>query len=131
MNHCTWKRVSWQINSIRNSFGQQEGLPFVNLLTPAKLREVAGQAAELSELIYTPLVTLWMFLSQMFDADHSCRQAVARLLVWLTLQGRPACCAETGTYAPPNNDEYTAHAEKINLRILEEFNRAEINLANS
>jgi len=34
-------------------------------------------------------------------------------------------------YAPPNNDEYTAHAEKINLRILEEFNRAEINLANS
>jgi MscS family membrane protein len=34
-------------------------------------------------------------------------------------------------FAPPNNDEYTAHAEKINLRILEEFNRAGINLANS
>jgi MscS family membrane protein len=34
-------------------------------------------------------------------------------------------------FAPPNNDEYSANAEKINLRILEEFNRAGINLANS
>ncbi len=34
-------------------------------------------------------------------------------------------------FAPPNNDQYMAHAEKINLRILEEFNRAGINLASS
>ena len=81
MSHCTWNRVSWQINSIRNSLGQQQGLPFVDLLTPDMLREVAGQTAESSEPIYTPLVTLWMFLGQVIDPDHSCRQAVARLLV--------------------------------------------------
>jgi Transposase DDE domain len=98
MSHCTWNRVSWQINSIRNSLGQQQGLPFVDLLTPDMLRQVAGQVAESSEPIYTPLVTLWMFLGQVIDPDHSCRQAVARLLVWLTLQGQPACCAETGAY---------------------------------
>ena len=34
-------------------------------------------------------------------------------------------------YAPPNGDEYMAHAENINLRILEEFNRAGINLASA
>jgi MscS family membrane protein len=34
-------------------------------------------------------------------------------------------------YAPPNNDQYLTHSEKINLRILEEFNRAEIKLINS
>jgi hypothetical protein len=98
VSHCTWKRVSWQINSIRNSLGQQPGLPFVDLLTPGMLRNVAGQAADSSEPIYAPLVTLWMFLSQVLDPDHSCRQAVARLLVWLTLHGQPACCAETGAY---------------------------------
>jgi hypothetical protein len=98
MRHCTWNRVSWQINSIRNSLGQRQGLPFVDLLTPDMLRELAGQAAESSEPIYTPLVTLWMFLGQVIDPDHSCRQAVARLLVWLTLQGQPACCVETGAY---------------------------------
>jgi hypothetical protein len=98
MSHCTWNRVSWQINSIRNSLGQQQGLPFVDLLRPDMLRQVAGEVAESSEPIYTPLVTLWMFLGQVIDPDHSCRQAVARLLVWLTLQGQPACCAETGAY---------------------------------
>jgi hypothetical protein len=98
MRYCTWKRISWQINSIRNSLGQQEGLPFVDLLTPDMLHEVAGGAAESSEPIYSPLVTLWMFLGQVIDPDHSCRQAVARLLVWLTLQGKPACAAETGAY---------------------------------
>jgi len=34
-------------------------------------------------------------------------------------------------FAPPNNDQFTAHAEKVNLRILEEFNRAGINLSSS
>jgi MscS family membrane protein len=34
-------------------------------------------------------------------------------------------------YAPPNNDQYTAHAEKVNMRILEEFNKAGINLASA
>jgi MscS family membrane protein len=33
-------------------------------------------------------------------------------------------------FAPPNNEDYESHAEKINLRILEEFNRAGICLAN-
>jgi MscS family membrane protein len=34
-------------------------------------------------------------------------------------------------YAPPNNDQYAAHAEKVNMRILEEFNRAGITLASA
>ena len=91
MDHCTWKRVSWQISSIRNSLGQQQGLPFVDLLTPDMLRDMAGPEAESSEPIYTQLVTLWMFLGQVVDSDPSCRQAVARLLAWLTLKdNRPA-----------------------------------------
>jgi MscS family membrane protein len=34
-------------------------------------------------------------------------------------------------FAPPNNNQFLAHAEKINLRILEEFNKAEIILASA
>jgi hypothetical protein len=62
--------------SIQNSLGQQQGLPFVDLLTPDMLREVAELAAESSEPIYAPLATLCMFLGQVVDPDHSCRQAV-------------------------------------------------------
>ena len=98
VSHRTWKSVSWQIHSIRNSLGQRPGLPFADLLTADVLREATGQTDESPEPIYTRLVTLWIFLGQVVDPDHSCRQAVARLLVWLTLQGRPACSAETGAY---------------------------------
>ena len=98
MNHRTGKSVSWQIQSIRNSFGQRQGLPFADLLTPDMLQQASGQADESSEPIYTQLVTLWMFLGQVVDPDHSCRQAVARLLAWLTIHGQPACSAENGAY---------------------------------
>ena len=55
MDYCTWKHVSWQISSIRNSLGQQQGLPFVELLTPDMLREVAGQKAVSTETnLHTP-----------------------------------------------------------------------------
>jgi len=98
MRYRTRNSVSWQIQSIRNSLGQRQELPFADLLTPDLLREVAGETDESTEPIYTRLITLWMFLSQVVDADHSCRQAVARLLAWLTQQGQPACSAETGAY---------------------------------
>ena len=39
-----------------------------------------------------------MFLSQVLDPDHSCRAAVARLIVWLAINGRKPCSPETGTY---------------------------------
>jgi hypothetical protein len=35
------------------------------------------------ERIFSPLVTLWTFLSQVLDADSSCRQAVVKTLAYL------------------------------------------------
>jgi len=48
--------------------------------------------------IYTPAVTMWVFLSQCFSADHSCRDAVARLRAWRIGHGQKPCSAETGAY---------------------------------
>jgi hypothetical protein len=48
--------------------------------------------------IYSPLVTLWVFLSQVLSADHSCRGAVARLIAHRVSRGESACSAETGAY---------------------------------
>ena len=38
-------------------------------------------------------MTLCLFLSQVLDPDHSCRAAVARLIVWLAINGRKPCAA--------------------------------------
>jgi len=50
------------------------------------------------ERLYTPLVTLWMFIYQVLGADQSCRAAVARLLASLGVRGVPLASAETGAY---------------------------------
>jgi hypothetical protein len=98
MNHCSHKSVAWQIDSMRKSLAQQEGLPFADLLTPELLRQVSREEARSSEPVYTPLVTLEMFIGQQIDSDRSCRQAVTRLAAWLASQKRPTCGAETGGY---------------------------------
>jgi hypothetical protein len=48
--------------------------------------------------IYSPLVTLWVFLGQVLSRDHSCRAAVARLIAHRVSRGERACSAETGAY---------------------------------
>ena len=49
---------------------------------------LAEEGVTYNEGIYTPLVTLCVFLSQVLDPDHSCRAAVARLIVWLAINRR-------------------------------------------
>lgn len=78
---------------------QAEGFPFAEHL-PARLvhhtlRQVGGF---FRQRVYTPAVTLWTFLSQLLDPDHSCRQAVARLLAWRAVQGLPLCSPENSAY---------------------------------
>lgn len=58
--------------------------------------DAAGEAWR--SWIYTPATTVWVFLSQCLSMDHSCREAVARLLAWRVQRGQPACSAETGGY---------------------------------
>ena len=51
-----------------------------------------------NDSIFTPLVTLWVFLGQVLSADHSCRAAVARLIAHRVSQGLRPCSSETGAY---------------------------------
>lgn len=47
--------------------------------------------------VFTPLVTLWAFLTQVAHPDRCCRAAVTRVAAWLVGCGRPAR-ATTGGY---------------------------------
>ena len=73
--------LACQFETIRRTFAQAAGLPFGDSVLAEQLVEVGGSEAwgEADEPVYSPLVTLGMFLSQVLDPDPSCRQAVARL----------------------------------------------------
>jgi len=91
--------VPWRPDAAVRELQRRPGLPFAEYL-PAELIHRTARRVRccFRERIYTPAVTLWTFLSQVLDADHSCRQAVARLLAYRTAQNLPLCSPDTGAY---------------------------------
>jgi len=74
-------------------------LYFAALLPQDRIEKAFGAARWLWQgWIYTPTVTVWVFLSQCLSPDHSCRDAVARLLAWRLACGLKPCSADTGAY---------------------------------
>ncbi len=79
---------------------QQAAVWGTELLLPStKVAELCAELGiEFRDRVYTPLVTVWLFLLQTLSADHSCQQAVARLNAWRTARGLPRCSSETTAY---------------------------------
>jgi len=78
---------------------REGGFFFAGLLSEDRILQAFGDARwKWQGWIYTPAVTVWTFLSQCLSPDHSCRDAVARLIAWRLSRGMRACSAETGTY---------------------------------
>ena len=99
MNRFGQGRFRQQLRFIQQQFLQDSALPFSNVLSEETVTQ-AMTAVQLrwNDGIYTPLVTLWLFLGQVISADHSCRGAVARLIANRLSQGQSACSAKTGAY---------------------------------
>jgi len=87
-----------QVNFLRRQFLQDGELPFTNVLTEEVLAQALTTLTGWLDRIFSPLVTLWVFLGQVLSADHSCRAAVARLIAHRLARGQSPCSAETGAY---------------------------------
>jgi hypothetical protein len=91
----TRRWISEKAKSLRDS----DTLPFHEILDAEMVRSALALAGvKFKDRIYTPFVTLCLFLSQVLDPDHSCRAAVARLIVWMAVNGRKPCAADTTSY---------------------------------
>ena len=78
---------------------RQGNLYFAGLLPEDRIEQAFGKARWFwQSWIYSPAVTLWVFLAQCLSVDHSCRDAVARLIAWRLTQGLKPCSADTGAY---------------------------------
>jgi hypothetical protein len=88
-------------------------LYFAALLSQDRILEAFGTArAAWQGWVYSPAITVWVFLAQCLSPDHSCRDAVARLIAWRLAQGLPPCSADTGAYCTARSDlpEEALHA---------------------
>jgi hypothetical protein len=72
----------------------------LDLLAPApaisKICEEIGHAFR--DRTYTPMVVVWMFITQVLSSDHSCQQAVTRLNAWRVARGLAKVSSLTTSY---------------------------------
>jgi hypothetical protein len=93
------RRSACQVQSYRRRLARSAQFPITNLLSVADVDEaLAAEGCSFRERIFSPVITIWIFLSQVLDPDHSCRQAVLRFVAWLSAHGRKPCSSQTGAY---------------------------------
>ena len=92
-------RLRSQVQFLRPQFALGEALPFSKILTEDLVAQTLTEACvSWVDRIFSPLITLWVFLSQVLSADHSCRAAVARLVAHRVARGQQPCSGRTGAY---------------------------------
>lgn len=98
MRHPHPRSFRDQATFLRRQFLQDGGLPFTDVLTEEVVADALGAVGGWLDRVFSPLVTLWVFLGQVLSADHSCRAAVARLNAHRAARGLKPCSAHTGAY---------------------------------
>jgi hypothetical protein len=87
------------LDQLRARFARNDGLPFADVLTEPRIRETLDEhGVAYRDRVFTPITTIWGFLSQVLSDDHSCRDAVARIIAHRAAAGLKACSPNPASY---------------------------------
>ena len=87
------------LDALRARFAHNEGLPFADILTEANIREVLNDhGVKFRDRVFSPVTTIWGFLSQVLNDDHSCRDAVSRIVAHRAANRKAVCSPNTASY---------------------------------
>src|SRR5580704_2548487 len=87
------------LDRLRARFARNYGLPFADVLTEARIRDALDEhGVRYRDRVFNPVTTIWGFLSQVLSDDHSCRDAVARIIAHRAAGGLEACSPNTASY---------------------------------
>jgi hypothetical protein len=80
-------------------FARDHGLPFAESLSEASILAALDEhGVKFRDRIFSPVTTIWGFLSQVLSEDHSCRDAVSRVLAHRAASGLEPCSPNTASY---------------------------------
>src|SRR4051794_15611594 len=81
-----------RLDQLRARFARNEGLPFADVLTEARTRDALDDhGVRYRDRLFSPVTTIWGFLSQVLNDDHSCRDAVTRIIAHRAANGMGTC----------------------------------------
>ena len=111
-----------RLDEVRARFARNQGLPFADVLTEASIREVLNDnGVKFRDRMFSPVTTIWGFLSQVLSDDHSCRDAVSRIIAHRATNGMPACSLNTTSYCNARSRLHTSILSTLAKRTAEEL----------
>jgi hypothetical protein len=88
-----------QAVAVRDQFAQQTGLPFLEVLSATEVESTCrARSHKWRSRVFTPWITLNMFLLQILSSDHSCGDALDRFQKYLKDCGLPPVANNTASY---------------------------------
>ena len=91
--------IGHRVELIKQKFRHSLGLPFRELLPEQLFEEaLAAEGITYRNRLFSPLVTVWAFLSQILDQDNTCANAVSRIIAWLAAEEQPLPSPDPSAY---------------------------------
>ena len=110
------------LDAVRARFARNEGLPFANILTEASIREVLNDhGIKFRDRVFSPVTTIWGFLGQVLSEDHSCRDAVSRIIAHRAASSETVCSPNTASYCNARSRIPTKVLRTLATRTAEEL----------
>src|SRR5215469_655275 len=87
------------LDRLRARFVRNDGLPFADVLTEPRIHDALNEhGVQYRDRLFSPVTTLWGFLSQVLSDDQSCRDAVTRIIAHRAASGLETCSPNTASY---------------------------------
>jgi Transposase DDE domain len=110
------------LDTVRARFARSTGLPFANVLTEANILDVLNDhGIKYRDRVFNPVTTIWGFLSQVLSDDHSCRDAVARVIAHQAASGARVCSPNTASYCNARSRLRTEVLRTLAMRTAQEL----------
>jgi Transposase DDE domain len=87
------------LKEVRARFARDQGLPFADSLSERSILDALNaHGIKYRDRVFSPVTTIWGFLSQVLGDDHSCRDAVSRIIAHRAAAGLNVCSPNTASY---------------------------------
>jgi len=87
------------LEEVRARFARGQGLPFADSLSELSILDALNEhGIKYRNRVFAPVTTIWGFLSQVLGEDHSCRDAVSRIIAHRAMAGLKVCSPNTASY---------------------------------
>src|SRR5437899_3177095 len=87
------------LQEVRARFARDQGLPFASSLSELSILDALNEyGVKFRDRLFSPVTTIWGFLSQVLSEDHSCRDAVSRVIAHRAASGLEPCSPNAASY---------------------------------